>query len=83
MTTVIWLATTHGRRQRPRLDNGKLHDVAAKFLLLSIVLVLIALPLLTSRDMNARRGLKKALLLMITFNLLYLFLVRFVYPRLQ
>jgi membrane-associated HD superfamily phosphohydrolase len=61
----------------------KIRGVAAKLLLLSVVIALIALPLLTARDRNARRGLKKAILLVITFNLLYLFLVRFVYPRLQ
>jgi hypothetical protein len=60
-----------------------MQDVAAKLLLLSVVIVMITVPVLMARDRNAKRGLKNALLLVIAFNLLYLFLVRFVYPRLQ
>jgi hypothetical protein len=61
----------------PASLGGKMHDVAAKLLLLSVVIGLIALPILTARDANAQRGLKKTLLLVLAFNLLYLF-----YPHL-
>jgi hypothetical protein len=54
----------------------------AKLLLLSVVIMMIAVPVLTARDRNARRGLRKAVLWTIVFNLLYLLAVRFVYPRL-
>jgi hypothetical protein len=57
--------------------------VAAKLLLLSVVISMIALPILTARDTNAQRGLKKTLFLVIAFNLLYLLAVRFIYPYLQ
>ncbi len=59
-----------------------MHAVA-KLLLLSVIIVMIVLPITMARDTNAVRGLKKTLLLVIAFNLLYLFLVRYVYPRLQ
>jgi len=63
-------------------SHGKMGDVA-KLLLLSVVMAMIAVPILTSRDTNPQRGLKKTLLLIVAFNLLYLFLVRYVYPSLQ
>ena len=62
--------------------HDKMYEMA-KLLLLSVVIAMIALPVLTARDRNAKRGLKNALLLVIGFNLLYLLLVRFVYPHLQ
>lgn len=54
----------------------------AKLLLLSVVIAMLALPIMAGRDASARRGLKKAILLAIAFNLFYLFAVRFIYPRL-
>ena len=55
----------------------------AKLLLLSVFIGLVALPILAARDTNAQRSLRKMLLLVLAFNLLYLFAVRFIYPRLQ
>jgi hypothetical protein len=55
----------------------------AKLLLMSVIIVMVVLPITMARDSNAQRGLKKTLLLVIAFNLLYLFLVQYVYPRLQ
>jgi hypothetical protein len=60
-----------------------MHDVAAKLLLLSVIIAMIALPILAARETNAQRGLKKTLLLVLAFNLLYLLAVRFIYPHLQ
>jgi hypothetical protein len=55
----------------------------AKFLLLSVVIAVIALPILAARDANPQRGLKKALLLVTAFNFLYLFYVHYIYWRLK
>ena len=55
----------------------------AKLLLMSVVFMMIAIPVLTARDPSPRRGLKRAILLTIAFNLLYLFAIRFIYPRLN
>jgi hypothetical protein len=46
------------------------------------VIAMITVPALAARDANARRGLKKAILLIVLCNLLYLFAVRYIYPRL-
>jgi hypothetical protein len=56
--------------------------VAAKLLLLSVIIAMVALPTLSARDTNPYRGLKKALVLVMVFNLLYLLAVRFIYPHL-
>lgn len=53
-----------------------------KFLLVSIVLAHIALPLWAARDRDARRGLKKTLLSMLLFDAAYLAAILFIYPRL-
>jgi hypothetical protein len=58
-------------------------NVAAKLLLLSVIIGMVALPVLAARDTNAARGLKKALLWVFAFNLLYLLAVRYIYPHLQ
>ena len=54
----------------------------AKALLLSVVMMVIAVPVLTARMRNAQRGLKRALLLTVVLNVLYLLAVRFIYPHL-
>jgi hypothetical protein len=56
--------------------------VGAKLVLFSVVIAMIALPILTARDSSPRRGLNRTLLLVIVFNVLYLLAVRFIYPRL-
>ena len=55
----------------------------AKLLLLSVIIATIAVPVLTAHEANAMRGLKKAVLLTLFYNLFYLFAVRYIYPRLQ
>jgi hypothetical protein len=57
--------------------------VAAKLLLVSVVVSMIALPILAARNTNATRALKKAVLMVVAFNVLYLLAVRFLYPLLQ
>jgi hypothetical protein len=57
--------------------------VTAKLLLLSIVVAMVAIPMLAARDKSGHRALQKTVLLMVAFNLFYLFAVRFIYPRLN
>jgi hypothetical protein len=57
--------------------------MTAKLLLLSVVVMMMAIPVLTARHQNAQRGLTRALFLFLAFNVLYLLAVRFVYPRLN
>ena len=54
----------------------------AKLLLVSVVIAMIAVPILAARDASPMRALRKTLLLIFVFNLLYALAVRFVYPRL-
>ena len=54
----------------------------AKTLLLSIVVGMIAVPVLTARDRSPQRGLKRALILMALFNVAYILAVRYIYPHL-
>ena len=53
-----------------------------KWLLLSVVISLMAIPILTSRIAGARRGLQWTIILIVLFNLFYLFAVRYIYPHL-
>jgi hypothetical protein len=81
-------------RSRPALPELQVDDprsttargnrlaVIAKLLLVSIVLAAIAIPIRAARARSARRGLRKAILWMLAFNLFYLFAVRIIYPRL-
>jgi hypothetical protein len=53
----------------------------AKLLLLSVCLALVSIPLMASRDPFPVRGLKRALVGVLLFNLFYVFLLRVVIPR--
>jgi hypothetical protein len=53
-----------------------------KLVLLSLVLGTIALPAHAARDKNARAGLRKAMLWVAAFNLLYVISLRFLWHRL-
>ena len=54
----------------------------AKLLLLSTVIAIIAVPVLMSRMRSGRRGLQWTLILIVLFNVFYLFAIRFIYPHL-
>jgi hypothetical protein len=54
----------------------------AKLVLLSVVIGMIAIPVMTARVASPRRGLQWTIILIVLFNLFYLFAVRFIYPRL-
>ena len=53
-----------------------------KLILISILFVDVFVPLWAARDPNAIRGMKKALFYVCIYNVIYLLLVMFVYPRL-
>jgi hypothetical protein len=53
----------------------------SKFILISILLGNVLIPLWAARDPSPIRGLKKALFYMCIYNVVYLLLVMFVYPR--
>jgi hypothetical protein len=57
--------------------------MTAKLLLLSVVVMMIAVPVLMAGHRHAQGGLKRALFLFFAFNVLYLLAVRFVYPHLN
>jgi formate-dependent nitrite reductase membrane component NrfD len=54
-----------------------------KLLLLSVVIAMMCVPILAARDRSPGRALKKTLLIIVIFNLVYLLLLRFVYPYLE
>lgn len=53
----------------------------AKALLLSICIALLGFPLWASRDRHAGRGLKRAILAVVLFNLFYIVVLRVIVPR--
>jgi hypothetical protein len=56
--------------------------VSSKLLLFSVVIVSVIIPVWAARDTSARRGLRKAVLLVAAFNLLYLVALKYLYWRL-
>jgi len=54
----------------------------AKFLLLSVVIAIFAIPMVAARDQRPARGLRKVVWLIVAYNLFYLFAVRYIYPHL-
>lgn len=54
----------------------------AKLLQLSVLIALIAIPTHAAMDASPEKGLKKALRHAVIFNILYLFILLFVYGRL-
>jgi hypothetical protein len=55
----------------------------AKLILMSVVFATTLIPAACARDVAPRRGLKRAVLGMLAFNLVFALLVIFVYPRLD
>lgn len=51
-------------------------------LIQSILVALVAIPILSARDRSVTRGLKAALLLYACFAVLYTLALRFIYPHL-
>jgi hypothetical protein len=55
----------------------------AKLVLFSVIIMMFTLPIAAGRQRSARRGISRMLLLVFLFNFVYLFLVRYIYPRLM
>ena len=53
-----------------------------KLLLFSTVIMMVAIPAVCAREKDARRGFQRMVLLIVAYNLFYLFAVRFIYPHL-
>ena len=54
-----------------------------KLLLLSLLASMIVVPLLSGRDSNGPRAIRRTILVIIVFNLFFLLALRFIYPRVQ
>jgi len=54
-----------------------------KLLLLSMIMALVLLPILASREKTGSRAVKKTALLMLLFNLFFLVALRFIYSHVQ
>jgi uncharacterized membrane protein YwaF len=54
----------------------------AKLILLSVVIMMVAIPVVAARDKNAKRGLQKAVLFAVVFNIIYVLALRYLYPHL-
>ena len=52
-----------------------------KLILISILAATIVVPSVFARDCNSRRGLKRMILGLVVFNVVYLMLLTFVYAR--
>ncbi|MFO0600857.1 MAG: hypothetical protein U0228_36440 [Myxococcaceae bacterium] len=53
----------------------------AKALLLSICIAMVAIPLFAAKDRHPGRGLKRALLGVVLFNVFYIVVLRVIVPR--
>ncbi len=53
-----------------------------KLLLISILVANVAIPIWASRERGARQGLKKTLVAMLIFNVVYVGALLLIYPRL-
>ena len=52
-----------------------------KLVLLSVLLALIALPIMVSRQGNQKKAFKRALVFVLAFNAFYVLALKFIYPR--
>ena len=56
--------------------------MSSKLLLFSVIIMMVAIPVVCAREKDARRGFQRMVLILVAYNLFYLFAVRFIYPRL-
>jgi hypothetical protein len=54
----------------------------AKLVLLSVVIMMFAIPLMGGRERNGFRAIRKVLVLAFLFNMFYYLALRFIYPHL-
>jgi hypothetical protein len=52
-----------------------------KLILLSVVIAMIAIPVLAARDRNPNRAFRRTVFFIFIFNAFYWLAVRFIYPR--
>ncbi len=55
----------------------------SKLLILSVLVALVALPVLAARDPRPVRGVRRAVLFVLAFNAAYALALAFIYPRLS
>ena len=53
----------------------------SKFILISTVLAIVVLPIIAAREKDARKGLKKLVVQLLAFQVLYLLALRFLWGR--
>ena len=52
-----------------------------KFLLYTILIATVVIPMIAASDKSAIRGFRKAVIWMAAFNVIYLFAILYVWPR--
>jgi hypothetical protein len=52
-----------------------------KLILLSLLIATLIIPMRAARDPSPGRGFRRVLFALFSFNMLYLFLILYVYPR--
>ena len=52
-----------------------------KFLLYTILIATVVIPMIAATDKSAIRGFRKAVIWMAAFNVIYLFAILYVWPR--
>jgi hypothetical protein len=55
----------------------------AKLLLLSVVIMMVLVPVLAARDTSAHRGMRRTILVLAAFNVLYFLAIKYVYVRIR
>jgi hypothetical protein len=55
----------------------------AKMILISVLIAMIAVPLVASQAKSSQRGLRWTVFGILIFNIFYLIAIRYIYPRLQ
>jgi hypothetical protein len=56
--------------------------MSAKLLLFSVIIMMIAVPMICASERDPRRGFQRMVLILVVYNLFYLFAVRFIYQHL-
>ena len=56
--------------------------MSAKLLLFSVILAMVVVPVMCAQEKDARRGFHRMILILVAYNLFYLFAIRFIYPHL-
>jgi hypothetical protein len=60
---------------------GRARSAMSKFILISTVLAMVVLPIIAAREKDAQKGLKKLVVRLLAFQVLYLLALRFLWGR--